>query len=415
MLNSQISGIRSLFRPSDALKGPIEVMGASSSAYIFVAAENEKFYTPLTVGSSVSPSKQVSCTENGFAVYSAFSGKVDEMLKINHPLLGKVPALRISSPEFSFSLPAEKTDIDSYSPDEIIDRARKAGIVDETDGERLYKKLQRIKATGAKILVCNALSDTPFEAAKTGLLRSYGEKIAKALVAASFAVGADRCCIAVFDGKRAPTFPQSIDNVPVMKINFRYPSKPMLDMQIRGWGGGDQIGAGALFALYMALVAHKPQTFVCLTVDGTAVKEPKNLFVPIGASVGDAVRSCVLSDLPHLFIIGGIMNGITCLPETPVSAGMTSIIVNDIEKYDTSSACTGCSECVGVCPKKILPIHIMTALERGNSSMLSLLNPELCIGCGCCSYVCPSRINIMQAVLKAKEKVTKKEADDEEL
>ncbi len=405
MLNSQISGIKSLFRPSDALKGPITALTEASSAYIPVALDKERFYTPLTNGSSVSPQKQLSFTESGFPVYSAFTGEVEDILKLDHPLLKETVAIKIAHPTFSFSLPAEKYDIDSYSPDEIIEWAKKAGIVDETDGERLYKKLQRIKASGAKILVCNALSDTPFEAANTALLRSYGEAVSKALVAASYAVGASRCAIAVFDGKKAPQFPQSIGQVPVMKINFRYPSKPLLDMQIRGWGGGDQIGAGALFALYQALTSHKPHTYVCLTVDGTAVKEPKNMFVPIGVPIGDVVRNCVVSDLPHLFVVGGIMNGVTCLPETPVTATMTSIVVNDIEKYESERICSGCSECVGVCPKKLLPVHIMTALKRGNSSMLSLLNPELCIGCGCCSYVCPSRINIMQSVLEAKNEV----------
>ncbi|MBQ8533848.1 MAG: hypothetical protein IJ462_03345, partial [Clostridia bacterium] len=371
MLNSQISGIKSLFRPSEALKGPISVLTEASSAYIPIAFSDEHYYTALSKGSSLSPQKQISCTESGFPVYSAFSGNVEDILNIKHPLINDIKAVKVSNPEFLFSIPAEKYDIDSYSPDEIIEQAKLQGIVDETDGERLYKKLQRIKAAGAKILVCNALSDTPFEAANTALLRTYGEHISKALVAASYAVGASRCAIAVFDGKKAPQFPQSIGQVPVMKINFRYPSKPLLDMQIRGWGGGDQIGVGALFALYQALTSHSPQTFVCLTVDGTAVKEPKNLFVPIGVTIGDVVRDCVLSDLPHLFVVGGIMNGVTCLPETPVTATTSSIVVNDIERYESEKVCSGCSECVGICPKKLLPVHIMTALKRGNSKMLS--------------------------------------------
>lgn len=414
MLNSQISGIRSLFKASEALKGPIYALTEASSANIVISSSGEHYYTPLAEKSTVSPFKQVSCTESGFPVFSAFDGEVEKIHDISHPLLKDAVAVKLSNPTFSFSLPKEEYDIDSYSPDDIIEYAKKAGIIDETDGEKLYKKLIRIKLSNAKILVCNALSDTPFEAAGTALLRSYGDCIAKALIAAAYAVGAPRCCIAVFDGKKAPSFPQSIGSVPVMKINFRYPSKPLLDMQIRGWGGGEQIGTGALFALYQALTAHRAQTFICLTVDGTAVKEPKNIFVPIGVSIGDVVRECVLSDLPHVFIVGGIMNGKNCLSETPVVPGMTSIVVNDIEKYESEHVCCGCSECVGVCPKKLLPVHIMTALKRGNTKTLFMLNPELCIGCGCCSYVCPSRINIMQSVLEAKDLVLNREQKEAE-
>ncbi|MGN1081576.1 MAG: 4Fe-4S dicluster domain-containing protein [Acutalibacteraceae bacterium] len=412
MLNFQIPGIRSLFEMSDAINSDIEKAEKVPYAFLFLAEENEKFYTPYSVDGLAVASKTVSHTESGFKYYSPYYGNIEEKMLIRHPLLGKVPAVRISNPVFDLTIPSEKIDIDSYSGDEIIEAAKKYGIIDETDGERLYKKLLRIRSSNPQILVCNALSDMPYEAAKTGLLRQYGNQIAKALVAAACAVGAGRCCFAVFEGKGSPEYPSAINSVPVMKINFRYPSKPLLDMQIRGWGGGDEIGAAALFALYVALCCKVPHTFTVVTVDGNAVKSPKNIMAPIGAPIGEIAKMCGLSDMPHTFIIGGIMTGKQCLPETPICPTVTSIIVNDVEKYDSPSECVGCSECVGVCPKRILPVHIMKAYGERNLSLLRALNPELCIGCGCCSFVCPSRINIMDYVKSSKELVTKGEDNE---
>lgn len=404
MLNSQISGIRSLLSKPKAAYSDIAVSESVSQAYLFLSEPGEKFFTPFSPGSRIFADKPISHTESGFKIFSPFDGTVEEKLMIRHPLAGRLPAFKISNPTFKPALPESYDDNVRYG-DDVTETAAKFGIIDETDGERLYKKLNRIRSSKPGILVCNALADMPYEEAKTGLLRQFGNQIASALTACSLAVGASRCCIAVFAGKNSPEFPESICGVPVMKINFRYPSKPILDMQIRGWGGGDSIGAAALFALYRAAAFKIPHTGTIITVDGTGVSEPKNILAPFGAPVGEIAKLCSLSDMPHTYIIGGVMAGKVCSPETPVSPAVTSIIVNDVKSAEARRECIGCSECVGVCPKKILPVHIMKALERRNLSLLKKLNPELCIGCGCCSFVCPSRLNIMQSVKEAAKLV----------
>jgi electron transport complex protein RnfC len=68
----------------------------------------------------------------------------------------------------------------------------------------------------------------------------------------------------------------------------------------------------------------------------------------------------------------------------------------------------GCGKCGEVCPVFLSPILIKEAFEAKDLDKMKEFKANLCMQCGLCSYICPSRIELTDAVAKAKAKVMEK-------
>lgn len=137
----------------------------------------------------------------------------------------------------------------------------------------------------------------------------------------------------------------------------------------------------------------------CITVDGSAVREPKNLLVPVGTRLSHLIDCCGgLKAEPGKVILGGPMMGKTAYSmEQPVVKATNAIVVMD--KKDSlalePTACIHCGRCVENCPLNLNPTAYAHALDiEDRAERYALLDREklgLCMECGCCSYVCPAR------------------------
>ncbi len=135
-----------------------------------------------------------------------------------------------------------------------------------------------------------------------------------------------------------------------------------------------------------------------VTVEGSAVKEPKNLLVPIGASVRDLVAACGgLKEEPGKILFGGAMMGKTVdtLDASILKATNAVVIMNQKDAEKTApSPCIHCGRCVAVCPLGLNPTAFARAMEledeEQRAAILQKEQVSLCMECGCCSYVCPA-------------------------
>lgn len=64
--------------------------------------------------------------------------------------------------------------------------------------------------------------------------------------------------------------------------------------------------------------------------------------------------------------------------------------------------CIACNFCDDICPVRILPEQIYKRITHGLEDEARGLKPDLCIECGLCTFACPSKIDLMEAVKKAK-------------
>ena len=147
----------------------------------------------------------------------------------------------------------------------------------------------------------------------------------------------------------------------------------------------------------------------CVTVDGSAVKEPKNVIVPIGTSIADLLEAAGgCKSEPAKVLYGGPMMGIA-VPDlsAPVLKNTNAIIAMDAKEAQPpkTTPCINCGACLNHCPLRLDPRAIAQAYKKGEAQELKALCVDLCMECGCCSYVCPAKRHSVQTNKLAKGKL----------
>lgn len=132
----------------------------------------------------------------------------------------------------------------------------------------------------------------------------------------------------------------------------------------------------------------------CVTMDGGAIKEPKNVIVPIGTAISDVIEFVGgFKEDPAKVLYGGPMMGIS-VPDLsyPIIKNTNAILAFDEAQtvIPKTTACIRCGACINVCPFGINPPAIAKALKNEDFETLKEVGANLCMECGCCSYVCPA-------------------------
>ena len=150
---------------------------------------------------------------------------------------------------------------------------------------------------------------------------------------------------------------------------------------------------GKYFKTGMPLVEKR------ITVDGGAIKEPKNVTVPIGASIGDVIEFCGgFSEEPGKVLYGGPMMGIAVSSlDEPIMKNNNAItaLSKKQSKIPNPTPCIHCGRCVSTCPMGLNPTEFAKAMNvddhKERAEKLTAWKINLCIECGCCSFVCPAK------------------------
>ena len=144
----------------------------------------------------------------------------------------------------------------------------------------------------------------------------------------------------------------------------------------------------------------------CLTVDGSAIREPKNVIAPIGTPIADVIESAGgCKSEPAKVLYGGPMMGIA-VPDlsAPILKNTNAIVVMDEAEArpPKTTPCINCGACLTNCPLRLDPRAIAKAYKMNEPEELKALCVDLCMECGCCSYVCPAKRHLVQTNKLAK-------------
>ncbi len=149
-----------------------------------------------------------------------------------------------------------------------------------------------------------------------------------------------------------------------------------------------------------------PLVSKCVTVDGSAVKEPKNVIAPIGTPVQELFDYCGgFSEEPGKVLYGGPMMGIAIHDlRLPVLKSTNAVLAfNEKDaKLPKESACIRCTRCVVSCPLKLMPLNIETAYKLKKPELLEKYKVNICMECGCCAYVCPAKRRLVHVMKLSK-------------
>lgn len=171
------------------------------------------------------------------------------------------------------------------------------------------------------------------------------------------------------------------------------------------------INCTTLAAISHYISTGMPLVEKCITVDGNAVKEPKNVIAPIGTPIGEVFEFCggFVSE-PEKILYGGPMMGIsvidTSAPVLKQTNGLLAFYGADAKPQRTTP-CIKCGRCTNVCPLGLAPVSIGAAYEHNDHEALAKYKANLCMECGCCSYVCPAKRPLVQKNKLAKAELAK--------
>ncbi len=157
------------------------------------------------------------------------------------------------------------------------------------------------------------------------------------------------------------------------------------------------------------LKTGKPLVSRSLTVDGLAIKEPKNVRVPIGTSISDIIEFCGgFKDEPVKIIAGGPMMGtaITDL-DHPLSKSNNALLAfsKDDAKVFKETDCIRCGRCAAACPLSLVPTRIVRNTKAKDADALVKDGVMVCMECGSCAYSCPAKKPLVQHMRLAKSLV----------
>ena len=160
------------------------------------------------------------------------------------------------------------------------------------------------------------------------------------------------------------------------------------------------------------LTTGMPLITKTITVDGSAIKEPKNVIAPIGTPFKDIVDFCGgFKEEPAKLLMGGPMMGTPLYdvnyPLVKNNNALLAFAKADVPVYQ-ETACIRCGRCVRTCPMGLMPSLIETAYKMKDVDELKSLKVNLCIECGCCSYVCPARRQLVVVNKLAKSLIAPK-------
>ena len=170
--------------------------------------------------------------------------------------------------------------------------------------------------------------------------------------------------------------------------------------------GAIVINCTTLAAIAKYIKTGMPLVEKCITVDGSAVKNPKNVIAPIGTPVKDVFEFCGgFKSEPKKVLYGGPMMGLA-VPDldAPILKNTNAILAfNEKDAVlPAETACIKCGRCVAHCPLNLAPTDIETAYKLKKPEDLDELKVNLCMECGCCAYVCPANRPLVQVNKLAK-------------
>jgi Na+-translocating ferredoxin:NAD+ oxidoreductase RnfC subunit len=321
--------------------------------------------------------------------------------------------------------------------DELKEIAREYGVVGAGGaGFPSYAKM----TDQADTVILNCVECEPLLKLHRQLLAAHADEIVQMLDEVRETFGAKEAVIGVKSQHvhTIAVIEEVLKNHPKVRICKVRPSYPMGDEVILIYEAtGRVIKPGGLpidehvvvyntetmYNLYRAVHKKMPVTHKLVSVVGE-IDHPQSVFVPLGATVRDAVSYAGhITTASPAYVMGGPMMGKLGTENTIITKTTNAIIIlpedhkvvmrmnknMEIEKRRASSSCCQCRTCTDMCPRHALghpiePHRVMRAVANHDTSDLSVyVNTAYCSSCGLCeNYSCPQSLSPRSVIAEFK-------------
>lgn len=146
-----------------------------------------------------------------------------------------------------------------------------------------------------------------------------------------------------------------------------------------------------------------------LTIDGSAVKDPKNVIVPIGTPINEVMEFCGGHKAePCKILMGGPMMGLAVSDDTlPILKQNNAILAFDEKEARLTEAtdCIRCGRCVSACPMRLVPTKLCADVKLKDFEAMQKHQIMTCMECGSCAFSCPAHRHIVQTIRLGKSQL----------
>lgn len=388
--------------------------------------EEQTKVMPLAKGDAVTVGQRLADSDAFLSspIFSSVSGKIAEIRDYTTSSGSKCQAIVIDTDKLQTPCPDLKApEINSHA--DLIKAARDCGLVGLGGaGFPTHIKLNPKNLDEVDTLVVNGAECEPYITCDHRMMVERTEKIVKGAELVKKYLNLSHVIIGIEDNKpeciakmnEAISGKEGFE-VKVLKSKYPQGGEKVLVYECTGrviMEGKLPADAGCIVDNVATL--EKLEDFVetgmplvekMITVDGSAVKEPKNVIVPIGAKISDIIAFCGgYKSEPKKILYGGPMMGIAVNSvEMPLVKNNNAILAFAEEdvKPTEESPCIRCGRCLRACPFNLAPAKLDKAYRAKDIDALVALKVNLCMECGCCTYVCPAKRNLAASNKLAKQ------------
>ena len=311
------------------------------------------------------------------------------------------------------------------TPENIIDIIKRAGITGMGGaGFPAFIKLCPPPTAKAECIIINGVECEPYITADYRLMMEHAKEILVGLDLLMKAAKVKRGYIGIEENKpdAIKLFTQltaddsRIEIVPLAQkypqggekqlvdavINRQVPAPPAIPVNV----GAIVQNICTAYAVYQAVMKHKPLFERYTTVTGKQVKNPGNYLVRIGTTFGELICAC--GGMPqgdNKVLAGGPMMGKSVMSlDVPVTKGTNSITIlsGDDARRKAIQPCIRCGKCVDACPMGLEPYLLATLSANNLYDRLENEGVTSCMSCGSCQFTCPSHRPILDNILQGK-------------
>ena len=319
------------------------------------------------------------------------------------------------------------------TPEEIVNRIKVAGVTGMGGaGFPTFIKLCPPPTAKAECVIINAVECEPYITADYRLMLEKSDEILVGLELLMKAAKVTRGYIGIETNKPqaielladkcAKKFGGSAYEVEVVPLKQRYPQggeKQLVDAVINRQVPAPpaipvNVGAivqnvGTAFAVYEAVMKHKPLFERYTTVTGKKLRQPGNYLVRMGTPMKDLIAVCGgMPEEDSKVLAGGPMMGKAMTStDVPVCKGTNSVTILSGEDAvrKEPQPCIRCAKCVSSCPMGLEPYLLAKLSAVSNWERCESEDIVSCIECGSCQFTCPAHRPLLDNIRLGKQTV----------